>query len=108
MRCVDDRLVVVGNSKNGSQCSLCEGKLLRCEPARVKAPFLIKREDRERSPNDAGGLSTNELDNDVGHAHSLPREKWEALACRISEHPIEHGIRQTIDGVVNGDEVPLV
>jgi len=56
MRCIDDRLVVVGNSKNGSQRGLCESKLLRCEPAHVKASFLIEREDRERSPNDAGGL----------------------------------------------------
>lgn len=107
MGCVDDRLVAVGNSKHGGQCRLCEGKLLLAEFARVKASFVIERENRKRGPNYAGRLSANELDNNVGHAYSLPRENREAMVCRISEHPIKRGVRQAIEGVVHGDEVPL-
>lgn len=107
MGCVDDRLVAVGNSKHGGQCRLCEGKFLPAELARVKASFVIEREYRKRGPNYAGRLSANELDNNVGHAYSLPRENREAMVCRISEHPIKRGVRQAIEGVVHGDEVPL-
>jgi hypothetical protein len=107
MGCVDDRLVPVGNSEHGGQCRLCEGKLLLAELARVKASFVIERENRKRGPNYAGRLSANELDNNVGHAHSLPRENREAMACRISEHPIKRGVRRAIEGVVYGDKVPL-
>ena len=107
MGCVDDRLVAVGNSKHGGQCRLCEGKLQLAELARVKASFVIEREYRKRGPNYAGRLSASELDNDVGHAYSLPRENREAMVCRISEHPIKRGVRQAIEGVVHGDEVPL-
>jgi len=103
----DDRLVAVGTSKHGGQCRLYEGKLLLLKLAGVKASFVIERENSKRGSNYAGRLSATKLDNNVGHAHSLPGESWKAMACRISEHPIKRGVRKTIDGVVQGDEVPL-
>jgi hypothetical protein len=107
MGCVDDRFVAVGNSKDGGQCGFYKGKLLFVEFARIKASLLIEREDGKRSPNHAGRLSANEFDNDVGHAHSLSRENREAMACRVLEHPVKRGVRQAIEGIVHGDEVPL-
>ena len=77
---VDDGVVAVGDRQHGIQGPLCEGKLMPVKSGCVNAAFVIKSENGERPADDADRISGDELDDHVGHAHSLLREHWQAMA----------------------------
>jgi hypothetical protein len=101
---VNDCSVRVGAGKHWSQCRLCKSSLLPAKPSQVDAALVIKTENGKRVPNDADGLSADEFDDDRGHAHTLPGETWQAMACRIPKHPVELRVRQATEAVVVRDE----
>jgi hypothetical protein len=77
--------------------------LVLAEFACVDAAFAIKNEDGKGVPNYAGWNSADELDDCAGHAHTLPCEFMQRMACRISQHPVELHVRQAAECVVLGD-----
>jgi len=89
--CVDDRLIAVIIEYGKDRCDdrLRESELLLFESGRIEASFGIENKNGKRVPNDAHRVSGRKLDYDAGHSRSLPRENWQAVACGISQHPVE-------------------
>jgi hypothetical protein len=66
--------------------------------------IVINSEDGKRATNDADRNAVNDFDDNVSHTHSLSREGGQAMAIRISQHPVKPRIRQAAEGAVIRDE----
>jgi len=101
---VDHCVVALGSSEHGGQSRLCERMLLPVESGRVDAAFVFEGEHSKGAPDDAPRTAIDQFDDQIGRAHSLLREDGQAMACRISQHPVERRGRQAIEAVVMSDE----
>jgi hypothetical protein len=101
---VDHGVVALRNSEHGGQSRLCEGKLLPFESGGVDTAFVIEGEHSKGAADDAPRTAIGQFDDQVGHAHSLPREDRQAMVCRISQHPVESRVRQAIEAIVTSNK----
>ena len=70
----------------------------------VDVAIVIDREHGKRATNDADRNAVNDLDDNVGHAHALSHEVGQAMAGRITQHPVKPRVRHAVKAAVIRDE----
>jgi hypothetical protein len=76
-------------------------------PSRSAHPVqsAIRRVERasERASYNVGWLAADELDNQAGHTHALPRQNREGMLMWILQHPDKSRIRKAIEDAILSD-----
>lgn len=101
---VENPLLAPGNIERGVKRRFCKGPLLFDKPARVNSALVVERQYGERPAEHADWGATIQLDDQVGHAHSLRRKDRQDMGIRIPQHPVEQCVRQAIEASILSDE----
>src|ERR1700719_1358881 len=75
--CVENLFVRIGANEHGAERRFGKSPLLPSEHAQVHVAIFVEGQCSERALYNAGWLAADELDNQAGHTHALPRQNRE-------------------------------
>ena len=88
----------------GSSAVFGKSRLLPSERAQVHVTIFVEGQCRERASYNAGWLAADELDNQTGHTHALPRQNREGMLMWILQHAGKSHLRKAIEDAILSDE----
>jgi hypothetical protein len=101
---VEDIFLRLCANEHGIECRFGKGPLLPSEHAQVYVAILVEGQCRERASYNAGWLAADELDNQTGHTHALPRQNREGMLMWILQHAGKSHLRKAIEDAILSDE----
>ena len=88
----------------GIECRFGKSRLLPSERAQVHVTIFVEGQCRERASYNAGWLAADELDNQTGHTHALPRQNREGMLMWILQHAGKSHLRKAKEDAILSDE----
>jgi hypothetical protein len=100
---VENLFLMFRANERGIECRFGKSPLLPSEHAQVYVAIFVEGQCRERASYNVGWLAADELDNQAGHTHALPRQNREGMLMWILQHPDKSRIRKAIEDAILSD-----
>jgi len=101
---VENIILVVGRFETAIERGLCAGPLLLEEAFRIHAAIVVEAHHGKGAADHTRWSAPREIDDQVGHADSLPRDAWQHRAIQVAKHPVELCVRHAIEVSIASDE----